>query len=180
MARNIDIYSAKRASALANPTAATVFKQADDATKPAFVRLPEQSGFARFKLHAWGRFTTGTSSTILATIQYNADVSVAGVVAAATAANNTDFKALSSRTLATITRPWNLELDCVWDSTSQRLSGQSNGFSSETIETANAAITALTGVDCATGKVGFVVSAIFGSTNASNSAVLDGFTLEVM
>jgi hypothetical protein len=101
-------------------------------------------------------------------------------VSAATAANNTDFKALSSRTLSTITRPWNLQLDCVWDSTSQRLSGQSNGFSSETIETANAAITALTGVDATTGKVGFVVSAIFGSTNASNSAVLDGFVLEVL
>ena len=180
MARSVDIYSAKRASNLANPTAATVFKQADDATKPAFVRLPEQSGFARFRIHAWGRFTTGGSITALATIQYNADISPAGIVSAATATNNTDFKALTARTLATVTRPWNIQLDCVWDSTSQRLSGQSNGFNSETIETANAAITALTGVDATTGKVGFVVSAIFGSSNASNVATLDGFVLEVL
>jgi hypothetical protein len=61
-----------------------------------------------------------------------------------------------------------------------RLSGQANGFNAETIETANAAITALTAVDLSTGKTGFVVSCLFGTSNASNVATLDELWLEVI
>src|SRR6266850_7276733 len=117
MSRANSIYVAKRASNLANPIAATVFKQADDSTRAAFVVFEPPVGSsitsARIRVSARGRFTTGTSSTILATIQYSSDCSATG---AATAANNTDLKALSSRTLATITRPWALDLELIWDS----------------------------------------------------------------
>ena len=180
MASANSIYKAKRASNQANPTAATCFKQADDSTRAANVIFepPVASPTsARFRVRAYGKVTTGTSSTFIATIQYSSDANSTG---AATAANNTDCKALTSRTLATITRSWSIDAELLWDSTSQRLTGQGNGVNSETIETANAIITALTAVDLSTGKCGFVVSCIFGSTNASNVATLDDFSLEVM
>ncbi len=184
MASGIAYYKAKRATNLTNPTSAAVFVQANDSTKAAYVQIKPDIASAtnlRFFVSARGRATTGTSSTFLATIQYNKDVTTAASASTAiTAANNTDFKALSSQTLATITRPWWIDLEVGWDSTSKRLTGQSNGFNAETIETANAAITALTTIDLTTGTCGFVVSCIFGSTNASNVATLDDFYIEVM
>jgi hypothetical protein len=177
MANTDAIQLAKRASALSNPTSATVFKQADDSTKAASVSLPVESGAtsALFHIRARGRATTGTTSNFKATLQFTTDVTS---TSCATAANNTDLLALTNRSLATVTRPWYIDAWVIWDSTSQRLSGQGNGFNAETIETANAAITALTGIDLTTRKCGIVVSAIFGTSNASNSAVLDELIVE--
>ena len=184
MASGISYYRAKKASSLANPTSASVFVQSDVATKAAFINIKPDiasSTNLRFFVSARGRATTGTTSNFLAKIQFTSDVTATSSTATPiTAGNNTDFFTLSNRSLATITRPWWIDLEVGWDSTSQRLTGQANGFNAETIETANAAITALTGIDLTTGKCGFVVAALFGSTNASNSAVLDDFYIEVM
>lgn len=184
MASGIAYYKAKRATNLTNPTAAAVFVQANDATKAAYVQIKPDVAAAtslKFFVQARGRATTGTSGTFLATIQYNSNIlTTASATTAITAANNTDFIALSARTLATITRPWYAEGEVIWDSTSLRLSGQKNGLNAETIETASAAITALTAVDLSTGLCGFVVSCIFGTSNASNVATLDDFFIEVM
>lgn len=186
MATTLTPYQAKRASNLANPTAATVFTQADKATFGAFVRLAipaEGSQLTNFRgrLYARGRATTGTTSNFLAKLQFNSDVSNPGQwVSIATAGNNTDYFTLTNRSYATVTRFWEISATLCWDSTSQRLTGQGNGFNAETIETASAAITALTAVDLTTGKCGFVVAAIFGSTNASNVATLDDFYLEAV
>lgn len=175
-------YVAKRATNLTNPTAATTFLQADNALKSAFVKLVGTTGDTnkRIFVSARGRATTGTSSTFIATLQFNKNVNdVSTTTGSATSANNTTLFALSSRTLATITRPWAIDCVLIWDSTSQRLTGQSNGFNAETIETANASITALTGVDLTTGTCGCMISCIFGSTNASNVATIDDFFAEV-
>lgn len=184
MATGLAFYRAKKATALSNPTSASVFVQSDVATKAAYVLIKPDIASAtslRFFVSARGRATTGGSITFKATIQYTADVTAtASGTTPITAANNTDFYALSARTLATITRAWYADAEVVWDSTSQHLTGQGNGLNAETIETANAAISAVTGVDLTTGKCGFVVSCIFGSSNASNSATLDDFYIEVM
>lgn len=184
MASGIAYFKAKRGANQTNPTAASVFVQSDISTKAAFVQIKPDIASAtnlRFFCSARGRATTGGSLTFLAKIQYTADVtSTATATTPITAANNTDFYTLTARTLATITRPWYLDVECVWDSTSQRLSGQGNGFNAETIETASAAITAITGIDLTTGKAGFVVACIFGSSNTSNVATLDDFYIEVM
>lgn len=179
MANLLNRAVAGAASSLANPTSATVFKLSADSTRAASVSIPIESGAtsARFRVRARGRATTGTTSNFLATIQYTTDVTS---TSCATATNNTDAVALTNRSYATITRPWTIDAEFVWDSTSGRLSGQKNGLNAETIETANAAITALTSIDLTTRKCGFVVSAIFGSTNASNVAVLDELVLEVL
>jgi hypothetical protein len=175
---NNSIYVAKRASALSNPTSATVFKQNDSSSLAAYVRIPEQSSIARFRVRAWGRNAAGAAGNFKATIQFTSDVTS---TSCATAANNTDAVALTNRDPGSaVTRAWLIEADLIWDSTSQRLTGQKNGLNSETIETANAAVTALTSIDLSTGKCGFVVSALYGTSNASNSATLDGFTLEVL
>lgn len=176
-------YKAKKAPNLANPTSATTFLQSDNSLKAAFVRLAGNSGDTnlRFFVSARGRATTGTTSNFLAKIQFNKNVNdVTTTTGAATAANNTDLFTLTNRSYATITRPWSIDLQLIWDSTSQRLTGQSNGFNAETIETANASITALTSIDLTTGTCGLVVAALFGSTNASNVATLDDFYCEVM
>lgn len=184
MASGVAFYRAKRATALTNPTSATVFVQNDIATKAAYVQIKPDiasSTNLRFFVSARGRATTGTTSNFKATIQFNKDVTTAASASTAiTAANNTDFLALTNRSLATITRPWFIDLEVVWDSTSQRLTGQANGFNAETIETASAAITALTAIDLTTSTCGFVVSTIFGSSNAANVATLDDFYIEVM
>lgn len=177
MANANSVYRAKKASALSNPTSATVFKQSDDATRAAFVQAKDIVSGKPFRVRASGTATTGTTSNFLATIQFTSDVTS---TSCATAANNTDAAALTNRSLATVTRSWMLDAVFVWDSVSQRLTGQKNGVNGETIETASVIITALTSVDFSTNKCGFVVSAIFGSTNASNSASLVDFTLEVL
>jgi maltoporin len=180
MARTDAISKGLKATSLTNPTSATVFKSADNASYAAFVRVPGFSGDTDkvFRLRARGRATTGTTSNFKATLQYSSDITS---TAAATATNNTDFYALTNRSLATITRFWKIECVVAWDSTSQRMVGQDEGsFNGETIETSGAIITALTAIDLSTGKCGFVVSTIFGSTNASNVATLDELTLEVM
>jgi len=176
-------YVAKRATNLTNPTSATTFLQADNALKSAFVKLVGTTGDTtkRIYVSARGRATTGTTSNFLATLQFNKNVNdLTTTTGSATSANNTTVFALTNRSLATITRPWFIDVLLIWDSTSQRLSGTANGYNAETIETANASITALTGVDLTTGTCGCMVSCIFGSTNASNVATLDDFFAEVI
>lgn len=181
MAGANSVWVAKKASALSNPTSATTFKSADVAANAVFVKVPSSAchliSGRKFRVRASGTATTGTTSNFKATIQYAADITGAN---GATAASNTDAVALTNRSLATITRSWYIEADFIWDSTSQRLTGQANGVNGETIETANAIITALTSVDLSTETAGFVVSAIFGTSNASNSASLVDFSLEVL
>lgn len=176
-------YKAKRATNLTNPTSATTFLQADNALKSAFVKLAGNTGDTnlRFYVSARGRATTGTSSSFIATLQFNKNVNdLTTTTGSATSANNTTVFALGTQTLGTITRPWIIDVTLIWDSTSQRLTGQSNGFNSEVISTANASITALTGIDLTTATCGCMLSCIFGSSNASNVATVDDFFAEVL
>lgn len=181
-----NIYRAKRAASLTNPvTTAAVFKQADASTWATYVALTSMDSndkLVRFRLRAIGRATAAGAYSFVAKIQYNSDMSTpAQWVSAVTAANNTDVGAgLTSATVSTVTRPWWLDIDCVWDSTSQRLSGRQSGFNSEVVGPVDTTMTALTSVDLTTGKAGFVVNAIFGTTNTSNIAYLDDFVLEVL
>jgi hypothetical protein len=169
-----------KATSLTNPTSATTFKTSDNASYAVAVRIPVSTGAtnAIFRVRARGIATTGTTSNFKATIQYSSDITS---TTAATATSNTDFYALTNRSYATVTRDWLIDCKFMWNSTALRLIGQDQGsFNAETIETANAAITALTAVDLSTGKCGFVVSCIFGTSNASNVARLDELALEVI
>lgn len=179
MANIVPYFRAKRAANLANPTSASVFVQSDASTKAVVLPMAVDSGAtsAAFRIRARGRATTGGSITWLAKFQFTTDTTS---TSCATAGNNTDFFTLSARSIATATRYWEIDVKVYWDSTSQRLTGQSNGFNSETIETANAAVTALTGIDLTTRKTGFVVAGLFGSSNSSNVGTMDDATIEVL
>jgi len=180
------IYRAKRAASLVNPvTTAVVFKQADNSAYATYVSLPwMQSGDTneRFRIRAVGRATAAGAYSFVAKIQFNSDMSNPGQWASAlTITNNTDVGAgLTSATVSTATRPWWLDLDLIWDSTSGRLAGRQSGLNSEVVGPVDTTITALTGIDLTTGKCGFVVNAVFGTTNASNIAYLDDFVLEAI
>lgn len=176
------VYKAPAASNLANPTSASVFVRKDQSTKAAAVELKYDgtSATQAFRVRARGKATTGGSITWLAKLQFVTDVTPSGQVTAATAGNNTDLFSLTARSISTATRYWEIDVKLYWDPTSQRLTGQSNGYNNETIETANAAISALTAVDLTTNKCGIVVAGIFGSSNASNVGVLDELSVEVL
>lgn len=171
----------KNAATLNNPTSATVFKAGapNNTNKAVSVGINGDFGGSSvaFRVRARGRATTGTTSNFQAKIQFSTDITNNN---AATAGNNTDVFTLTNRSLASITRYWEIDLRLYWDATSQRLTGQSNGFNNETIETANAAITALTGVDLTSATAGFVVAATFGTSNSGNNAFLDEFSMELL
>lgn len=172
-------YGAKRAAALVNPTAASVFVQAADATKASVVYFSPPFAIsggtgtavntARFTIRVWGRATSGTTSNFLAKLQYGVS---------ATSASNTDMFSLTNRSYVSASGNWFLNFDGIWDATSQKINGNGSGSNLATIDSA-AAITAVTGVDLTASSLGFSVSALFGSTNAGNVAYLDGFVMEV-
>lgn len=172
-------YIAKRAATLAivSSTAAACFVTASDSTKPCILYFPTVPTLQTilFDIRAWGRFTTGTSGTALATLQYGTS---------ATAASNTDIAALGANTVAT-NGNWSLHVELQWDSTSQILRGWMEGISGDTptmlgpiVNTATKSSVDLT-VAGGSG-VGLVMSAKFGTSNASNVAFLDGFTMAVL
>jgi type IV secretory pathway VirB2 component (pilin) len=171
------VYRAQDAASLANPIAATVFLNAKGKTTfPTFVKAPGSSILKgqMFEIIASGRATTGGSLTWLAALQYTANVNL---IAAATATNNTAFTTLSARTIATTTLAWYMRAVCTWDGTS--IVGQLQGYNAGTIETADAAISAVA-ADLSLETAGFVVTGIFGTTNAANVCYLDSFLLKVV
>lgn len=168
-------YQAKAAATLAivSSTAAAVFVTAADSTKPCIVYFPVITAkSALFCVRAWGRFTTGTSGTALATLQYGTSV---------TASSNTDIAALGANTVAT-NGNWNIATELAWDSTSKILRGSMWGTSGDTPTILGLVVNTATksSVDLSLSGLGIVCSATFGTSNASNVAFLDGLTMEVL
>lgn len=164
------IAKAKRAANLANPvTTAVTFKQNDDSSLNAVVRIPPDllvSGKV-FRIRASGTATTGGAYTFQPMIQ---------VGSSTTLASNTDFMQASARSISTATRPWYIEGKFHWDSTSGRLSGDFRALNSETEDDRAVQTTVATGQTAASGLV-FSVSALFGTTHADNVARLSEFVI---
>lgn len=171
------VYRAKKAASLANPTAAAAFVQSDNSALAAsvyFNPIPSSgTGLAvatlRFRVRAWGRATSGATSNFKATLQYGNSI---------TAGSNTDLVALTNRSYATASGDWFIDLDGIWDATLGKICGNGGGFNLSTAETV-AAITNQT-ADLTQQSIGFSVSALFGTSNASNVCYLDAFTMEVL
>jgi len=166
-------YIAKRAATLVTSgTAAVAFVTNQDATKTASVYLPVTTQTAmRGVIRAWGRVSTGTSGTFLAKIQFGTNT---------TATSNTDMASLAAQTVAT-TGNWELESQFIWDSTTKKLRGRMTGVSGDTPVILAAAVNTavISTVDLSTSGNGLTVAVVFGTGNAANTAVLEGFTLEV-
>lgn len=190
MAGNADsIYVAKRASLLTNPTAATVWLQADNSSKASAVYVPDQwftaqslvsttlvsvanLGSLNFRVRASGRATGGTTTNFTPAIQFGTST---------TAGSNTTVATATARAVNSTSAPWFIDATFVWDYTSKRLDGTfyaSNG-SAGTTDTV-ATTTQVTAVDFSTNGLGFVVSALFSATNAGNLCYLDALVLEAI
>lgn len=171
MANANTVYLAKRASTLANPTSASVFVQADNSANPAIVYIPGDSRLQGrlIKVRASGKAISGTTSNFKATIQYGTS---------ATAGSNTDVAALTNRSYVSTTGEWWIEAFFSWDSVSQKLNGKFNGSNLNTAD-ADAVTTQATSVDLSVSGLGFVVSALFGTSNAANIATLSELSLGV-
>src|SRR6266850_1778984 len=171
------IYWAKKATSLGNVTSASVFLQSDNAAKAAAVYVPDQwqdgtvAGAFAFNLRAWGRVTPGTTGNFTPVIQSGTSI---------TAGSNTNCISGGAASYSA-SGCWRLDGQMIWDSTSKTVNGVlfGNNASAGTIVT-SAASTQLTSILYATNGLGFSVSALFGTSNASNAAFLDGLVLEAI
>ena len=183
--------AAKNAAPLGNVTAASVFLTQDSVTanaassstptKAAVVFLDEvqvdnvnlQSATkwplsARiWSFRVWGRVSAGTSGTFGVTVQIGSST---------TAGSNTNLFTATAQTY-NLLGDFVVQGTLVYEPTAKLLTGtaSSSGGSTQTLQ-ALAAITSQT-VDLSLGKQALSVSGIFGTSNASNVAWLDGFTL---
>jgi hypothetical protein len=177
---------AKRASALGNVTAATVFKEADVAANGAVVFIP--TGTDCFYVRAKGTATGGTTTNFTPKIQYTKQT--ATKVTSATAANNLDFFSGGAAAYNTASGSWILEVLCSYDPVNKLLSGVGwgvNGSGGAVVATAAATqVTTSTdaGIDLQlgsnTGNAGFAVSALFSASNASNACTLETLHLDIL
>lgn len=191
MANTESIYGAKLAAPLGNVTAASVFLTQDSVTanaaassyptKAAVVYLPEVQvdnynlGTAtKWPLAArlWsvriaGRVSAGTSGTFAVALQIGNST---------TAASNTVLFTMTAQTY-NLLGDYQIGITLIYDPTSKLLTGtaSSSGGSTQTLQ-ALVAITSQT-VDLSTGKQPLCVTGIFGTSNASNVAYLDQFSL---
>lgn len=177
---------AKRASALTNPTAATVFVEADVAANGAVVFIPQ--GADCFYVRAKGTATGGTTTNFTPKIQYTKQA--ATKVTSATAASNLDFFSGGAVAFNTASGPWVLEVLCTYDPVNKILSGVGwgvNGSAGAAVATA-AATQVTTGTDAgidlqlgsSAGQAGFAVSALFSASNASNKCTLESLHVDVV
>jgi len=172
------IYAAKKAASQANPvTSLKTFLQSDNSAKAAAVYVPDQwqmgttAGTFRFNLRAWGRVTSGTSGNVSFSIDFGTSV---------TQSSNTAIIAPSAAAYS-VNGNWNIDAQCLWDSTSKLLNGNFTGWvTSAGTVIATTSITQLAAKDFTTNGLGFTVSSFFGTSNAGNIVFLDGLTLEVV
>jgi hypothetical protein len=189
LASNDAVYVAKRATALTNPiTNDSIFLSADSAAFSAFVPIQDDIvlGTPRLNSRVWyarasGRVTTGTTSTLIATIYYSptarTSLTYNGTGVSSTGATFT------SGNFSTTSGNWFIEAMFTWDITSKVLGGYFAAFSSATPSiSAETVCTNQTSVDLtniANPGPGLIVGAHFGTGNAANVVTLDEFLLEV-
>jgi hypothetical protein len=177
---------AKRASALSNPTAATVFKEVDNSSNGAVVFIP--TGADCFYVRAKGTATGGTTTNFTPKIQYTKQTATKAT--SGTAANNLDFFSGGAAAYNTASGPWVLEVLCTYDPVNKLLSGVGwgvNGSGGAAVAAA-AATQVATGNDAnmdlmagsSSGNAGFAVSALFSASNASNAATLESLHLDIL
>jgi hypothetical protein len=175
---------AKRATNLANPTAATVFTQKDDSTKAAAVPVP--AGAHTFYVRAKGTVTGGTTTNFTPVLQVHKLAGAADFVTAATAGNNTTFFTGGAAAYNSASGPFVLEVLCVADPTNKIVGGVGWGINgSAGTAVAQAAATPVTTGQIATldpnqNTYGFSVTGLFSASNGSNLAILDDLSVEVL
>ena len=158
-------------------TTETVFTT--DGTVPVVAMLPLASALTganpltaiKFRVKAWGRVVTAGTYNFTIKLYYGTS---------ATVASDTLISSSGTVSLASLTTNWMVEADLVWDGDSQRINGHAWNQVHTTKEATGTIDNAVTAADPAgTTALGFLVSATFGTGNASNKAYLDGLQIEL-
>ena len=165
---------------LGNATAETLFQ--DSSSNPIILPLFPASRLKnrRFWLRAWGRVTTGATSTFTVRTYFTTQSATSATVPATSGR----IQISTAVSLATLSRSFGIDVALVWDATSNTLEGWFEDFiggtadSNTTITNIQSSIDPTLDVTANPGQ-GFVVSGVFGTGNASNTAFLDGFEIEV-
>lgn len=187
MAQSNDVYVAKRASTLADPSTAAIFKQADNSALAAFVAIPRAgtSTTSRvdgvpFYVRASGIITVGSAgtTTCLPGIYYSAAARTQITVVTGNLVAGTASTALT----ASGTFPWFVEYTGIWDSTSKALGGYYDQYFAIANGTTTQAVTInlLSTVDLTTDGAGFVCGITDGTSRTGTVVTLKEFVLEVM
>lgn len=178
-----EIYMAKKSVVQTNPLAASVFLQADNATKAAAVFVPDNwfdgpptsvtgqaIGAVSFKIRAYGRVTGGTTTNFTPALQFGTSI---------TAASNTVVATGTAAAYNSASGNWFIEAEFLWDFTSKRLNGifQAINGTAGTVQSP-LTTTQVTAVDLSAAGQGFVISGFFSATNAGNLCYLDYFAVE--
>lgn len=162
-------------------TSAIIFSE--DGTDPIICPLPSAAqlaqgssttGFSsRFKVRAWGRVTGGTTTNYTVTLYYGTSL---------TAASNTVIEASSARAVDSANHLWSIEVDCQVDAVSDKIQGFGWAMVANLKDAEAALDNVPTSVDVTAGTstLGFVVAGTFSSGDASNTAHLDGFQVDIV
>lgn len=187
MGQASDVYIAKRASTLANPSTAAVFLQADNSALAAFVALPRAASSTAsrvdgspFYVRASGTVTIGSAgtSTFLPGLYYSAGARTQITIVAGNLVAGVASTALTAST----TFPWFVEYTGIWDSTSKALGGYYDQYVAIASGTTTQAVTInlLGSVDLTTDGAGFVCGCTMGTSRTGTVVTLKEFVLEVM
>lgn len=127
---------------------------------------------SRCQLRAWGRVTGGTTTNYTATLYYGTSL---------TASSNTVIEASTARAVDSANHMWTIEVDFMVDAVADKLQGFGQSSVANLYDAEAALDNIPTSVDV-TGNatLGFAVAGTFSTGNASNTAHLDGFTLETL
>mgnify|MGYP003395740219 CR=1 FL=1 len=164
------------ATAIGGTAITTVETQFKDyaGTNPLKVYVPGSTRLdgQMFKIIVAGRAIAGST--------YNFTLNLAYGISA-TYSSNTTVATSGTVAIATTSCPFLLTAEFVWDSVSQKLFGVSgNGFWGITPAIYTKAITtAVTSVDLTTEGLGFTLTGTFGTSHASNSAIITQFDIIV-
>jgi len=127
-----------------------------------------------FKLRVAGYATSGTTSTLTVSAYL-----VTGTPSATVASNGTAFMATSATSLASIGQAWWLEATCMYDATHTKIQGNYSGnIAGTAVALTTLTTTSLLAVSDTAETQNFCLSVLFGTTEATNTAVVTEFELE--
>lgn len=164
-----------------NATSETQFKDSGG-TNVLLLPIPASN---KLKAKPWyvlvgGRAGSGTTSNFTAAVYFGNSTTIS---------SNTAIATTSTNALASANHNWFLEILCMWDSTSKKIQGNFTGQVANTLVALAALSNVVTSVDLSLADTDFsataagtnkllTVTGLFGSSNASNTAIVDYFEIQ--
>lgn len=164
-----------------NVTSETQYKDSGGTNK-LLLPIPASN---KLKAKPWyvlvgGRAGSGTTSNFTAAVYFGNH---------ATISNNTAIATTGAIALASANHNWFLEILCMWDVTSKKIQGNFTGQVANSLVSLAALTNPVTSVDLSLADTDYsataagankllTVTALFGSSNASNTSIVDYFEIQ--